>query len=114
METGYCPDCKETGYYPDDCKENGIGHFVLVDERPSEQNKRKRHAPPSPNYQYKIENLEIKYTDLAEEEPELQPYAFVCAKGHLTDRANGQFAEEIWSGSHKITGPYNLKELFEG
>ncbi|OMO66061.1 Lipase, GDSL [Corchorus olitorius] len=32
---------------------------------------------------------------------------------HLTDKANGQFAEEIWGGSHKITWPYNLKELFE-
>ncbi|OMO66059.1 Lipase, GDSL [Corchorus olitorius] len=32
---------------------------------------------------------------------------------HLTDKANGLIAKEIWSGSHKINSPYNLKQLFE-
>lgn len=32
---------------------------------------------------------------------------------HLTEKANQQIAELIWSGPTNITGPYNLKALFE-
>ncbi|CAA0406669.1 unnamed protein product [Arabidopsis thaliana] len=32
---------------------------------------------------------------------------------HLTEKANRQIAELIWSGPTNITGPYNLKALFE-
>ncbi|OMO66060.1 Lipase, GDSL [Corchorus olitorius] len=32
---------------------------------------------------------------------------------HLTDKANGLIAKQIWSGGHRINSPYNLKQLFE-
>ena len=32
---------------------------------------------------------------------------------HITDKAGAVLAEPIWNGSPKITGPYNLKQLFE-
>ena len=32
---------------------------------------------------------------------------------HLSDKANNQIAELMWSGAPNITGPYNLKALFE-
>lgn len=32
---------------------------------------------------------------------------------HLTEKAHRQFAELIWSGPPNVTGPYNLKALFE-
>ncbi|KAJ9691837.1 hypothetical protein PVL29_011113 [Vitis rotundifolia] len=32
--------------------------------------------------------------------------------GHPTDKANQEMAKLMWSGTHNITGPYNLKELF--
>ncbi|KAF3952618.1 hypothetical protein ACB098_11G157800 [Castanea mollissima] len=33
--------------------------------------------------------------------------------GHPTEKAYQQFAELLWSGTPNITGPYNLKTLFE-
>ncbi|WRX27897.1 GDSL lipase/esterase - like 10 [Theobroma cacao] len=33
--------------------------------------------------------------------------------GHLTEKAYKQLAELMWSGTPNITGPYNLKALFE-
>ncbi|KAL4628249.1 hypothetical protein ACB092_05G223600, partial [Castanea dentata] len=33
--------------------------------------------------------------------------------GHLSEKAYQQFAEQMWSGTLNVTGPYNLKELFE-
>ncbi|KAJ0007986.1 hypothetical protein Pint_29422 [Pistacia integerrima] len=33
--------------------------------------------------------------------------------GHTTERANSQLAELIWSGVPNVTGPYNVKQLFE-
>ena len=32
---------------------------------------------------------------------------------HSTDRANQFYAQHIWSGNGNVTGPYNLKTLFE-
>ncbi|KAE7998989.1 hypothetical protein FH972_003477 [Carpinus fangiana] len=32
---------------------------------------------------------------------------------HLSERANQQVAEQMWSGTSNITAPYNLKALFE-
>ena len=32
---------------------------------------------------------------------------------HLTEKAHRQIAELIWSGPSNVTGPYNLKALFE-
>ena len=32
---------------------------------------------------------------------------------HPSEKANQQFAELMWSGTPEITGPYNLKALFE-
>ncbi|VVB00288.1 unnamed protein product [Arabis nemorensis] len=32
---------------------------------------------------------------------------------HLTEKAHGQIAELIWRGPPNVTGPYNLKALFE-
>ncbi|KAA8541592.1 hypothetical protein F0562_022744 [Nyssa sinensis] len=32
---------------------------------------------------------------------------------HTTEGANWQLAKLLWSGSPKVTGPYNLKQLFE-
>lgn len=32
---------------------------------------------------------------------------------HLTEKAHRQIAELIWSGPSNVTGPYNLKTLFE-
>jgi hypothetical protein len=32
---------------------------------------------------------------------------------HLSERANQQVAEQMWSGTSDITAPYNLKALFE-
>ncbi|XP_031270318.1 GDSL esterase/lipase 1-like [Pistacia vera] len=32
---------------------------------------------------------------------------------HLTERANKQISELMWSGAPDVTGPYNLKKLFE-
>ncbi|KAK9281883.1 hypothetical protein L1049_004790 [Liquidambar formosana] len=34
--------------------------------------------------------------------------------GHTTERANLQLAQLLWSGVPNVTGPYNLKQLFEG
>ncbi|KAJ0007663.1 hypothetical protein Pint_29891 [Pistacia integerrima] len=33
--------------------------------------------------------------------------------GHTTEKANSQLAELIWSGVPNVTGPYNVKQLFE-
>nr|XP_023893388.1 GDSL esterase/lipase 1-like [Quercus suber]POE59786.1 gdsl esterase/lipase 1 [Quercus suber] len=33
--------------------------------------------------------------------------------GHTTEAANWQLAELIWSGEPNVTGPYNVKQLFE-
>lgn len=32
---------------------------------------------------------------------------------HLTEKAHRQIAQLIWSGLPNVTGPYNLKSLFE-
>lgn len=32
---------------------------------------------------------------------------------HLTEKAHQQVAELVWSGPPNVTGPYNLKALFE-
>jgi hypothetical protein len=32
---------------------------------------------------------------------------------HLSERANQQVAEQMWSGASNVTAPYNLKALFE-
>lgn len=32
---------------------------------------------------------------------------------HLTEKAHRQIAELIWSGPVNVTGPYNLKTLYE-
>ncbi|CAN8321887.1 unnamed protein product [Cochlearia groenlandica] len=39
-------------------------------------------------------------------------YLFFDA-AHLTEKAHRQIAELIWSGSPNVTGPYNLKALFD-
>ncbi|KAG2313924.1 hypothetical protein Bca52824_017046 [Brassica carinata] len=39
-------------------------------------------------------------------------YLFFDAS-HLTEKAHQQFAELMWSGPPNVTGPYNLKALFE-
>jgi hypothetical protein len=33
--------------------------------------------------------------------------------GHPSEKAYQQFAEQMWSGPPNVTGPYNLKALFE-
>ncbi|GAV61398.1 Lipase_GDSL domain-containing protein [Cephalotus follicularis] len=33
--------------------------------------------------------------------------------GHNTDRANHQLADLLWSGPPNVTGPYNVKQLFD-
>ncbi len=33
--------------------------------------------------------------------------------GHLSERANQQFAKLMWSGTPNVTALYNLKVLFE-
>ncbi|XP_027107555.2 GDSL esterase/lipase 2-like [Coffea arabica] len=41
-----------------------------------------------------------------------QDYSFFDS-GHPTQAANQQFAELIWAGPSNVTGPYNLKSLFQ-
>lgn len=32
---------------------------------------------------------------------------------HTTERLNLQLADQIWSGTPNVTGPYNVQQLFE-